>query len=479
MGIVNYRKSVIVLVILFSIATITSVTRAEGVIRSSSLQEVTTIEGNTERTDFVDADGNITFAADKHYATVIKTTSDHQLLEEYFDANGEHTEQSTGYYALLREYNEADQEFKVTFLGLDGKPVMNSHGYAISMRFYNENGYAEKELYYDTEEKPVKTRYNGYGIYKKYDETGKNTVLVHLDENGNPMVAGNGYAIIHRSFYEEGNGTGRVKDEFYFDENEEPVTLSLGQSGLHKEYDELGRTRVLTYLDAEGNPIKTTKGYTTIIRTFYDDDSVRTEMYFDQEGEPIRLSEGQYGILKQDGKTIYLDANGNRLFQLKNFLINNQAAVILIAIAIVLIASLLNKKVNIGLFVLYIVFIIYITIVQRNDVRTGIELRFLWSYRQFLSSKTLRWEIFNNILLFIPLGAILYKLYPKKSILLVPVLVSLLIELTQYATGTGLCELDDVISNGLGGCIGYGAGQLLTGTVMKWIRGLHDGCRAQ
>ena len=87
---------------------IISVTRAEGAIRSSSLQEITTIEGNTERTDFIDADGNITYAADKHYATVIKTTRDYQLLEEYFDASGKPAKQSTGYYSLLREFNEND-----------------------------------------------------------------------------------------------------------------------------------------------------------------------------------------------------------------------------------------------------------------------------------------------------------------------------------------------------------------------------------
>ena len=72
-----------------------------------------------------------------------------------------------------------------------------------------------------------------------------------------------------------------------------------------------------------------------------------------------------------------------------------------------------------------------------------------------------RADILKNIWLFIPLGAILYKLYPHKRILIVLFLLSITIELAQYFTETGFCEFDDVVSNSLGGAIGYGAGMLL------------------
>lgn len=455
MGIVNNLKLKVFLIVLFNVFLFTTISNANTTYQSSALQEVTTVSENVERIDYIDKNGKITYATDKHYATLVKTKRSHQVLEEFFDAVGKPAKQPKGYYALLREYSDDGREIKVTFLDIDGKSLIISKGYATVKRFYNDRGLVEKELFYDTDEYPIKSRYDGYGIYRYYDDNSRNTLIVYVDESGNPMIAGNGYAEIRRSFYEEGNYVGKVKDEYYFDEYDQPVTLSLGQSGLHKEYDELGRTCVLTYLDAIGNPVKTTKGYTTIKRTFYDDGSMKTEMYYDREGKPVRLSDGQYGVLKHDGKTIFLNSKGEKIFQLKNFLDNNQWIVILMALAIVLISSVCGFRFNVGMLVLYLAFIVYITLIQRNVVQTGIELRFLWSYKQLFSSDAMRWEIINNILLFIPLGAILYKFCPRSPILLLPISISFAIELIQYQTGTGLCEIDDVVSNGLGGMIGY------------------------
>ena len=87
----------------------TTIVNAEEQKRSSSLNLEKTTDGDTERLDYVDENGNITYAADKHYATVIKTKSGNTLLEEYFDAAGEPALQKLGHYAILREYNEENQ----------------------------------------------------------------------------------------------------------------------------------------------------------------------------------------------------------------------------------------------------------------------------------------------------------------------------------------------------------------------------------
>ncbi len=69
-------------------------------------------------------------------------------------------------------------------------------------------------------------------------------------------------------------------------------------------------------------------------------------------------------------------------------------------------------------------------------------------------SSTIRQDILNNIWLFVPLGAALYD--PKHRLRWVwAVLLSVGIEVLQYFFGIGLCELDDVFSNGLGAMIGY------------------------
>ena len=54
-------------------------------VRSSDLIEKTTEDGNIQRTDYFDENGKLTFADNKHYATIIKTTSGNSLLEEYYD----------------------------------------------------------------------------------------------------------------------------------------------------------------------------------------------------------------------------------------------------------------------------------------------------------------------------------------------------------------------------------------------------------
>ncbi len=77
-------------------------------------------------------DGELRYAADKHYATAIKTRGDNCQLEEYFDEHGNPAEQALGHYALLREYDDLGRNYRVTYLDLDGSPVLISLGYSIN-----------------------------------------------------------------------------------------------------------------------------------------------------------------------------------------------------------------------------------------------------------------------------------------------------------------------------------------------------------
>ena len=54
-----------------------------------------------------------------------------------------------------------------------------------------------------------------------------------------------------------------------------------------------------------------------------------------------------------------------------------------------------------------------------------------------------------DIWLFVPLGTGLCKVYQKKWVLLIPFIMSVAIEMTQYITGLGIAELDDVFGNTL------------------------------
>lgn len=79
----------------------------------------------------------------------------------------------------------------------------------------------------------------------------------------------------------------------------------------------------------------------------------------------------------------------------------------------------------------------------------------LFSYAgRFFKEQSVRVGVINNIWLFVPLGTGLYRIFQKKWVLLIPFVCSVLIEITQYITGLGIAEFDDVFGNTLGGWIG-------------------------
>ena len=69
-------------------------------------------------------------------------------------------------------------------------------------------------------------------------------------------------------------------------------------------------------------------------------------------------------------------------------------------------------------------------------------------------------NLFGNIIMFIPLGFLLPKVFPKldrlRNTLLTAFFIMLTVELTQLFTLLGSCDTDDLILNVLGAAIGYG-----------------------
>lgn len=426
--------------------------------RANMLTQRTTKEGDKERTDYLDENGKITVAADRGYATIIKTIGESYRIEHFYDDKGEPISIYPGYYALYREYNQEGQNFHIAYLDQDDMPVMTKEGYSDKYLTFYDTGKIKNEKYYDILGNLTFTSTFGCGYLNEYDANGRNIKTTYLDEKDRPVVVGLGYAIICRNFYEnEGLGNGKIESEFYFDEIGKPKELSLGQFGVHKEYDENGQVAVLTYLNAEGDPVATRKGYTTIVRSYQADNRVATEQYYDIDGNPFALGEGQYGIKQEDDRIAYLDQNGNETFNLKRLLYNKAWIIIPGALLVVIFSVLLNRKLNAVLLLLYFSVIIYMTLIYRENASEQIG-DLLPQYKRMFVDCDARIEIIRNIWLFIPLGAILYRVEPKGWILLAPVILSILIEAIQCFSGTGFCELDDVLSNGLGGTIGYGMG---------------------
>ena len=415
-------------------------------------EKLVSVDGDVEKTEY--------FLEGILQRSVLKTKSGNTVLTEYFDGEGKQKKQSGNYYAVLQEKDEAGHDLKTTYLGRRRRPINTTWGYAVVTRTFDEEGHKESERYYDQDGEPVLSNSGYHGVVNKF-ENGRNVMITYLDEKEQPILAKSGYAILRRTYYEVEPIAGKVAYEYYFDEKDEPVAISLGQCGVHYEYDEKGRVVAATYLDADGKATKNSLGYATVKKTYYENGSLDTETYYDEKGEPTALSLGQYGTKRLDGRMIYINRKGREMFVLRNHLFGHLISVIIAALLIAGLSLFLEKKGNVILLVVFLLCIAYMTLLYRAEGDSRSRLELFWSYRQFFSSPSMRVEIINNIWLFLPLGTILFSLAQKRRVALIAVLISVGIELLQYVTGLGLGEIDDVISNGLGGMMGMWFGYVM------------------
>ncbi len=103
--------------------------------------------------------------------------------------------------------------------------------------------------------------------------------------------------------------------------------------------------------------------------------------------------------------------------------------------------------------VIYLLCVIYITLLSRSSsLSRHLTINLFRSYRLWFSGNRARGRaILQNIALFIPCGylfsaAFLLKRYP----IIVGIFISLTIEITQYYTGRGLADIDDLLDNAIG-----------------------------
>ena len=149
-----------------------------------------------------------------------------------------------------------------------------------------------------------------------------------------------------------------------------------------------------------------------------------------------------------------IKANGNVMLSVDNLLNGFPCMVVVFGCVVCLLMIVLPKSLSVVLTMVYVAFILYETLMFREsgDARTNFVL---FSYAgKFLKEQSVRVGVINNIWLFIPLGTGLYRWYQKKWVLLIPFVMSVAIETTQYITGLGIAEFDDVFGNTMGGWIG-------------------------
>ena len=416
---------------------------------SSELSIRETVDGSVTSTSYVNPDGAITDAIDMDYATVCRMRDDSgRVVEErYLDANGDPVARYGDYYGLSYEYDKTSTV--ITYLDGEGNPIILSDGYSIIVRT-QVGGRASDDFYYDLNGQQVQCSGGYYGAHREFNTEGQNTSLTFLDKDGHAVSTSSGYAI--KTYQRDRNGT--IVGEQYFDTEGNPVRPLLGQYGESYQRNEQGHIGQITYLDADGNPDPTNAGYTILKRTYHRDGTADTDMYFDADGNLKALSKGQYGIKRSGKANLLLDRNGNVMLCVDNLLNGFPYMVVVFGCVVCLLIIVLPKSLSVVLTIVYVAFILYETLMFREsgDARTNFVL---FSYAErFLTEQSVRVGVINNIWLFVPLEAGLYRIIQKKWVLLVPFLMSVAIETTQYITGLGIAEFDDVFGNTMGGWIG-------------------------
>lgn len=288
------------------------------------------------------------------------------------------------------------------------------------------------------------------GFTREYDSDGYCTSMTYVNQKHKPMNCSQGYAT---KIYKRDN-EGTINGEFYYDAAGNPAMDSLGEYGQLYVRDDQFRVIQITYVDQHGNPCKNQSGYTILKRTYYKDGTICTDMYYDANEKPVALKKGQYGIQRYNDCSLYLDRDGNIQISIDNMLNGYPVLVIVCGCIVSILLLILPYKMRIALSVLYVFFIIYETLMFREsgDARSNLVL---FSYADtFFQNRMIRVEVINNIWLFIPFGVGMYRIYQRKSIFALAFIFSILIEATQYVTGLGVAEFNDVFENTMGGMIG-------------------------
>ena len=140
-----------------------------------------------------------------------------------------------------------------------------------------------------------------------------------------------------------------------------------------------------------------------------------------------------------------------------------------------------HRKLNLVLFSLYSGFMLYLLFNRSGgiegmdywtQIRANLNLEPFHTIRLFLKvlnnqtySSTAFINLGGNVILFVPLGFFLPRVFPCLQkywkAILATVLIITAVELTQLFTLLGSCDIDDLILNVIGATLGYGLHKLL------------------
>lgn len=122
------------------------------------------------------------------------------------------------------------------------------------------------------------------------------------------------------------------------------------------------------------------------------------------------------------------------------------------------------------LFIVYVVLLLYFLLFSEMYGRTGPrmeyaynlelfkEIKRFWTYRDILGPYVVFGNLAGNVLIFIPFGFFLPMASRYRRMfttLIYSIFLSLSVETVQLFTRIGSFDVDDILLNTIGGCLGY------------------------
>lgn len=414
--------------------------------------------GEITTTSYTNQSGQVTTPSDKRYAVTRETKDEDgkRILTEYLDEQLRPVMLNAGYAAISRRYEDGLVTV-ITYLDAEKNPAMIHNGYDSIHRTYNDRRLAETDTYWIGNNQVA--RKQGYASYHRTYNTKKQLVILeYRDMNGNLTLNSSGYARAERAY----NEAGKISEVRYYGTDGEPIRLPAGQYGYRRSYDGQGRTVETVYLGKDGEVANQNRGYARVT-TSYTEKGTKKQ-YYNSEGQPVTIGKNQYGTLRTEDQSIYLDEEGQEMQRMDNILMTSPMLVLGCGTLLVLIALFAKGRIRSAFLICYLGFILYMTMAWREATDSRGVFELFRSYSRFLSNGRTRQQIINNIWLFIPFGTVLMSLLRDKTgkgilksgILCVLICMALsgTIEFIQWIWKIGLCELDDIVSNTLGGSMG-------------------------
>lgn len=120
-----------------------------------------------------------------------------------------------------------------------------------------------------------------------------------------------------------------------------------------------------------------------------------------------------------------------------------------------------KKRLKVFLFEIYIFIVLWLTLIDREWGERRYMLVPFWEYANVFKGIDRGYyikQILGNLVMLMPLGIMLpiVKNVKLKHVFMTALCFSAGIEITQFITGRGLMEFDDVFNNTVGAVVGFG-----------------------